>query len=247
MKAHWPVFALLLSLICILGCHGLHSRPASVPASAVWVDNTFVYCSIEMPSSNHCTVYRDASGEILADGLFILSGTHAAAEKSDLQYVAFGEHGIYLADARVLVKLVPGPRDPSIRIVDAQLKTLASKDGKKPVDCDNADSMLTTDAMAECAITAFEAKRAFYLRYYRQYSHSFGFGGFAGDAAGDVYTILYSSGDEFEIGDRDGRVFDGGRGLVNQCPSPTKLATMEDGTLYCVSPVGVRLPAHGTR
>src|SRR6516164_2928008 len=98
-------FLALWLLVCLQGCQRLHLRPENVPSAAVWVDNTFVDCSVEAQSrANRCTVYRDDSGEILADGLFRLSTVYAPAEKSELRYAAFGNGMIYLQDARVLVQ-----------------------------------------------------------------------------------------------------------------------------------------------
>src|SRR5713226_624837 len=100
-----PVNSILISLCaCSLGCSGNHPRPASVPVSAVWVDNTFIDCSVEKQSrANRCTVWKDDTGEILADGLFVLNGSHRAADTSELHYVGFGNGVILLADAQTLV------------------------------------------------------------------------------------------------------------------------------------------------
>src|SRR5580693_5565212 len=105
MRASWSTITGLFLIVCLLGCKGTHSRPASVPSSAVWVDRAFVDCSVERQSSaDHCTVYKDDTGEILAEGLFVLKTSHLAAEKSELNYAAFGERGIYLDDLRILVQ-----------------------------------------------------------------------------------------------------------------------------------------------
>jgi len=67
----------------------MHFRPASVPTSAVWVDNTFVDCSVDTQArANRCTVYKDDTGEILADGLFVLNTTYEGVDKSQLHYAA---------------------------------------------------------------------------------------------------------------------------------------------------------------
>ena len=219
----------------------IHPRPANVPSSAVWADNAFVECSIDPQSHlNRCTVFKDKTGEILADGLFILDSSGAAAQKSELHYAGFGEKGIYLRDLRVLLELRPGPRDPSNRIIDKELEDLASKGGLTPVNCNSADSSTAIHALADCAINAFAAKRSFYVRYYRQFSHSFGYRAFAGDAVGDVYYVDWYSGDEHDIGDTVGRVFDRGRGLFVSCPHPTTLIRMKDGQVTCVDPASMR-------
>ena len=215
----------------------MRPRPANIPSSAVWADNAFVECSIDPQShSNRCTVFKDKTGEILADGLFILQSSGAAAQKSELHYAGFGEKGIYLRDLRVLLQLRPGPRDPSNRIIDKELQYLASKGGLTPVDCNSTDSSTSIDALTDCAINAFAAKRPFYVRYYLQFSHSFGYRAFAGDAVGDVYWVGWYSGDESDIiGDTAGTVFDRGRGLLGLCPHPTSLIKWKDSKLTCVA------------
>jgi hypothetical protein len=215
----------------------MHPRPANVPSSAVWADNAFVECSIDPQShSNRCTVFEDKTGEILADGLFMLESSGAAAQKSELHYAGFGKKGIYLRDLRLLLELRPAPRDPSNRIIDAELQYLAAKGGLTPVNCNSADSSASIGVLTDCAIKAFAAKRPFYVRYYRQFSHSFGYSAYAGDAVGDVYEVDWYSGDEFDWGDRAGTGFDRGRGLLGLCPHPTSLTKWKDRKLTCVAP-----------
>jgi hypothetical protein len=112
------VVVLLGLLTGCLGCSGQHDRPANAPSSAVWVDGTFIDCSVEAQSkSNRCTVYRAGTGEILADGLFVLNTSMREAGSSDLQYAAFGNRIIYLADARKLIPWEPSERDPVHRLM----------------------------------------------------------------------------------------------------------------------------------
>jgi hypothetical protein len=228
----------VLLTVCVSGCQGMHPRPANVPSSAVWVDNVFIDCATDTRAdANHCTVYTDNTGEILADGRFVLGSSHLALEKSDLHYVAFGRRGIYLEDARILVKLVPTRRDPSSRVLDAQLRALAASGGPEtPLNCNSADSTSTGDAITECALKAFVARRPFYVRYYSQMPNSFGYTAFAGDAGGNVYAVEWYSGDEFPPGERSGKAFDGGHGLISLCPTPAGLAKMKAGTLVCTLP-----------
>jgi len=90
MKTGWPQFTLLFLIVCLLGCKEMHSRPGGVPPSAVWADNVFIDCFVEThDKANRCTVYKDTTGEILADGLFVLNSSHRAADKSELHYAAF--------------------------------------------------------------------------------------------------------------------------------------------------------------
>src|ERR1700693_4155622 len=110
---------LVALLTCLLGCRQQHHRPANVPSSAVWVDGAFIDCSVEQQSkANRCTVYRDRTGEILADGLFVLNTSLREADSSELQYAAFGHRLIYLADARTLVPWAASERDPVNRTAD---------------------------------------------------------------------------------------------------------------------------------
>jgi len=60
------------------------------------VDHTFIDCSADASSyANRCTVYKDDTGEILAEGLFALNLSQAAAKKPDLRFIAFGRRRIY--------------------------------------------------------------------------------------------------------------------------------------------------------
>jgi hypothetical protein len=232
-------------MVCLSGCKGKHFRPASVPSSAVWVDNTFVDCSVDTQSrTNRCTVYKADTGEILADGLFVLNSSHFAAEKSELHYIAFGERGIYLEDLRILEQLTASQRDPSHRIIDERLKTIASKGGKDVSDCTNVTTPRRNDASAKCALSAFADRRPFYVRYYLQYPNSFGYMGIAGDADGNVYGVQYSSrhvlwgtGDVVDIPPSEGQIFDDDHGYVLPCPKPTILSKAKNGTLTCARPI----------
>jgi hypothetical protein len=106
-----PGVLLLVLFLCLFGCKRgtTPTRPATVPASAVWVDGVFIECSVETKSqANRCTIYNDSTGEILRSGLFILSGGGREATKAELKYAAFGGQVIYLQDARLLYPvLVP--------------------------------------------------------------------------------------------------------------------------------------------
>jgi hypothetical protein len=154
----------LFLIVCLSGCKRMHFRPASVPTSAVWVDNTFVDCSVDSQArANRCTVYKDDTGEILADGLFVLNTTYAGVDKSQLHYAAYGEEGIYLADLKILELQIPSQRDPSHRVIDERLKSLASKGGKEPLDCNKARTTGKADAAADCAFGAIADKRPFYV------------------------------------------------------------------------------------
>jgi hypothetical protein len=112
-----PGVFLVALFLCLLGCkrNFRPTRPATVPASAVWVDSVFIECSVETKSqANRCTIYKDGTGEVLESGLFILSGGGREATKAELKYAAFGGHVIYLQDARLLYP-VPLPESSTPR------------------------------------------------------------------------------------------------------------------------------------
>jgi hypothetical protein len=205
MSVSWSRLAWLFLAVSLLGCEGTHSRPAGVPSSSVWVDNTFVDCSVERQSgADHCTVYKDDTGEILAEGLFVLKTSYLAAEKSELHYAAFGERGIYLDDLRILVQRTASLRDPSHRIIDERLKTIASKGGSDVLDCTSMKTPGKADVPTECALSAFDRRRPFWVRYYEPGIAWFVYSGFAGNGNGTVYSVFYSHGDWVNIGDTQG-------------------------------------------
>jgi hypothetical protein len=204
----------------------------------VWVDNTFVDCSVDTQArANRCTVYKDDTGEILADGLFVLKSSYLAAEKSELHYAAFGERGVYLDDLRILVQRTASPRDPSHRIIDERLKTLASEGGTDALDCTTVTTPGNADGPTECALSAIAGRKPFWVRYYEPGTAWFVYSGFAGNRDGTVYVVLYSHGDWVGIGDTQGRTMDNNQTLVATCPKPTILSRMENGMLTCSKPV----------
>ena len=238
MRAYNSALLFPLLAVSLLGCDATHSRPSSVPSTAVWVDHAFIDCSTGTPSNaNRCTVYKDDTGEILADGLFILNSSHFAAAKSDLRYIAFGKRRIYLENATWLVEEAPTGRDPSYRIVDEELKKLASSGGPEtPINCNKSDSLPTVDAMTECAMKAFIESRPFFVRYYQPIRHSFGYRAFAANDSRHIYFVEWYN-DEFPSGERAGSGFDGAHGLVYSCPIPARLVKTNNGELTCTNPV----------
>jgi hypothetical protein len=238
MRACRSALICVLPMVCLLGCNGTHSRPADVPPYAIWVDNVFVDCSVEKtPNADRCAVYKDDTGEILAEGDFVLKSSHVAAEKSELRYVAFGEQGIYLSDLRILVQRTVSLRDPSHRIIDERLKTLASKGGAVVLDCTNTTRQGKADAATECALSAFAGKRPFWVRYYEPGTAGFAYSGFVGVKDGTVYYVFYSHGEWVQIGEPQGWLVDNGQTLVVACPKPTILSKMKNGMLTCAKPV----------
>jgi hypothetical protein len=238
MRAYNSGLLFPLLAVSLLGCDAMHPRPSNVPSTAVWVDHAFIDCSTGTPShANRCTVYKDDTGEILADGLFILNLSHFAAAKCDLRYIAFGKRRIYLENATWLVEEAPTDRDPSYRIVDEELKKLASSGGPEtPINCNRSDSLSTVNAMGECAMKAFIESHPFFVRYYQPMSHSFSYRAFAANDSRHIYFVEWYS-DEFPFGERAGSGFDGAHGLVNSCPIPVRLVKTTNGELTCANPV----------
>ena len=240
MSVRWIKCIPVSLLVCLWGCKWMHARPASVPPSAVWVDNTFVDCSVETQSkANRCTVYKAETGEILADGLFVLNTSRTAAEKSELHYAAYGERGIYLEDSRILLQRSASERDPSNHIIDDRLKILASKGEAEPIHCRDASLEGQADSAAECALRAFAGRKPFYVRYYLQNPDSFRYEGFAGDAHGIVSGVEYSSGRIVVPGGlgKEWELLDGDHTLVIPCPKPITLTKAENGSITCARPV----------
>jgi hypothetical protein len=238
MRVRWPRFTLLFLIVCLLGCKGMHSRPGGVPSSAVWVDNVFIDCSVEIQDkTNRCTVFKGTTGEILAEGLFILNRTHRAADKSELHYAAFGERGIYLEDARILLQREASRRDPSNRIIGERLKSIASKGGIEALNCNNGTPK--SDAPSECALKAFANNQPFYVRFYLQSPDAFRHDGFARDADGNVYEVWFVPGNLEMTGyvPKEAQLLDGNHTIVMPCPKPTRLSNASNGTLSCARPI----------
>lgn len=235
--------ALLFPLLTVslLGCDAMHPRPSNIPPAAVWVDHAFIDCSTDAPSNaNRCTVYKDDTGEVLAEGLFRLNSSHFAATKSDLHYIAFGKRQIYLENATWLVEEAPTERDPSHRIIDEELKKLASSGGPEtPINCNRSDSLSSVNAMNECAMKALIESHPFFVRYYHPMRHSFGYRAIVANDSRHIYIVEWYSDDEFPFLDREGSGFDGGHGLVSSCPVPSSLVKTNKGELTCVTPVAV--------
>jgi hypothetical protein len=221
-------------------CGGSHVRPANVPPSAVWVDNTFIDCSTDPKSgANRCTVYKDGTGDILADGLFSPKNSHAALDKSELRYAAYGDGTIFLQDARVLVLWAASERDPSNLVNSKRLRAVAGNGTTEAIDCRKVAASGSAETSADCVLRAFAQKRAFYVSYYRQYVKSFGYVGLAGDAQGNVYGVEYYGYPWREGGwPRTSELFDGNHTVVLPCPKPVVLAKTFDGQLTCARPVG---------
>jgi hypothetical protein len=223
-------------LTCFISCGDLHRHPANVPSSAVWVDGAFIDCSVEEQSrANRCTVYRENTGEILADGLFVLNTSLREAGTSDLHYVAFGKRVIYLADARKLVPWIPSERDPIKRLLNEKLRALAGGRAGEAIDCQN---IAGPDGRLECVVRAFADHKPFFARYYVTGFFSPGFQGVAGDANGNAYVVDSSwTGNFFE---REPERFADNQIVVIPCPQPVTFRMVGE-QLTCAVPVGHRM------
>jgi hypothetical protein len=235
MRISGTAFILAALFACASGCKGTHPRPANVPSSAVWVDNAFIDCSVESPSKgDRCTVYKDDSGRVLADGLFVLKTTHEGVDKPGLQFAAFAHGMIYLQDARILVHIAPSARDPSHRTVIERLEALAMKGSSTATDCSKVGAG-KADAISSCALKAFTEHRAFYFCYYRQGSEAFDFKGIAADEAGNAYYVDYNSTEVVSPGQLMKELqtpFDS-HTFVVRCPAPVDLYEGDGGWLSC--------------
>jgi hypothetical protein len=210
----------------LLGCERFNPRPSDVPSSAVRVDKTFIDCSAESESrGNRCTVYREDSGEILADGLFLTMTTHVTVDKSELQYAAFGHGMIYLQNGRVLEHVAPSKGDPSLKKITERLEALAMKGSSKAIDCNAAGAVRKAEDCSACARRSFADGKAFYFSYYEQGRDSFEFKGIAANEAGDAYEVEYESA---WVGERENlaktwQLLDDNHTLIMPCPKPVTL------------------------
>ena len=68
MTIGYGTFACILLSFCLSACNLSPRRPAAVPASATYVDHTFIECSfVQHSNANLCTVYKADTGEILVE------------------------------------------------------------------------------------------------------------------------------------------------------------------------------------
>jgi len=214
----------------------MHVRPSNVPQSAVWVHGTFVDCSVDIQSkANRCTVYKGGSGEILAEGLFVLGNTDKGADNSELRFAAVGEQGIYLDDSQILHQQTATQRDPSHRVFGERLNQFASKGGSNALDCGEWAASDAADTVTECALTAFAHRKPFFVRYYEPEQAHFRYTGIASASDGTFYGAVYSSERTVWMGDagKDGQLLDGNHTLILPCPKPPALTKTRTGVLTC--------------
>jgi len=196
MTIGYGTFVCILLSFCLSACNLSPRRPAGVPASATYVDHTFIECSfVQHSNANLCTVYKDDTGEILAEALFVLNGTLRAVSQSELQYAGFGHRVIDLKNGRSLVPrdaIEATDRDPTNRVILDRMKDLSGVHAAKAIDCGRGELPIelarATDSPSECALRALAEGKPFYVRFYcdrrgfyRDRQASIRFQGFAGD------------------------------------------------------------------
>ena len=232
------VLILSCSLFCVCGCGKFLHRPRGVPSSATWVDGTFIDCSVDTKAkANRCTVYKDDSGDILADRLFVLNSTGKAADRAALNYAAFGKRIIYLANTGTLLPFVASERDPTNRLMHDTLVKFAAPRAVAAIDCGKSPMTPVSGELAACGMHAFAESKAFYLRYDRELSERFQSYGLASDATGNIAEVIYNSEGLLKIGfPKRSQFFADGHVAVTPCPKPVVLVKDEIGELACALP-----------
>lgn len=80
-------------------------RPAGVPPDAVWAGGVdggdFFRCRPER-TRYRCAVYDDHTGDLLAEGAFVLEDEPGGVSKAALQFDSFDGYTIYLRGNRIL-------------------------------------------------------------------------------------------------------------------------------------------------
>jgi len=203
-----------------VGCkRSASTRPANVPAAAVWAESAFIECSDEAePNGNKCTV-RDAHGRLLQSGLYILNNDGRAAAKSELKYTAFREGIIYLEGNRFLYPVLPPEHDRAA--IDNKLRLLAGNGVSPTLDCARVavHQNVSPNPASECALNALSNKKPFHVRFDLQgYEGIYSFG-LVGDGLDNVYTIE----DDSLLHDIETPA--GTRVVVTPCPKPLKIST----------------------
>lgn len=232
----------VVSLLCC-GCREIHFRPWNVPFSAARVDGAYIECHVEKAQNeDRCTVYKENTGEILADGFWGSGYPPIGVKDSDLRYTAYKHDTlgayIFLKDARVLSLKEASERDPTNRLIHDRLESLASSGRQSPLDCGETAINNPDSRISECTQTAFDAGKTFFVRYFlpgviRVYSY-----GLADDGDGNVYEVIYDSRGllTFDLGKNE-NIYDNNHIRVTTCLKPVTLAKTAEGMLACVVPI----------
>jgi hypothetical protein len=219
---------LLAAFVCSSGCgRSTPSRPATVSASAVWVGNAFIECSVEAETdANRCSV-RDRNGVLLDTGLFILNKDGRAATKPELRYAAFRGDRIQLENERFLYPVMPPEKDRDE--LDRRLALLAGHGVRTAVDCGRIAVSRDATPASECALNALMNKKPFHVRFDLQGYEGIYVFGLAGDGSENVYAV-----------EDDSLLMDmtpvaGTRIGVTPCPKPINTRISTRGILTCLS------------
>jgi hypothetical protein len=239
MKSRKLILIPLAFCIFPSGCDRFHRRPDNVPSSAVWIDGAFIDCTVaEHSNANRCTVFKEKTGEVLAEGLFVLDSSLGAATKADLRYAGFRDKTILLEDARTLSLSKASDRDPSNRLITERLKSISSIGPGHPVDCGKSATNQPVPAVSDCVIKAFENRKPFYVRYYRPGGVSDYSYGLAGDVAGNVFEVAYNNKGFNKLGvSKKTKLLADDRLAIMPCPKPVSVIESEEGTVACALPL----------
>lgn len=250
MRKGLSLLTLLLAYVAFIGCGQAHRWPRNVPSSAVYVDGVFIDCSVEKAhNENRCTVFKDGTGEILADGFFGAGDPPTAVEKPELAYVGYTNDGgpgpaILLRNSRVLSLVNASGGDPTNRLIRERLQSLASTDRQDATDCGDTAMDKPDASVSSCIQTAFASRKSFYARYFDDGNIRYISYGLASDPAGNVFEVVYNRSGllNFNLGKNE-QVFDDYHIRVRECIKPVTLGKTEEGMIACVTTINAEASA----
>ena len=228
----------LITVLClafgftISGCRKHQRRPEVVPGSATLVGGTFIDCTVdETINKNRCTVYRASSGEVLADGLFVMGYPPRAANGTELRYAEFRtnylDRYIVLLDSQLLALEKPSENDPTNRLINDRLKSLSTSKQSMATDCGMTVLNAPASQVSDCARVAFENGKPFYVRYSRPGQIPYFSYGLAGDGEGNLFEVHYDLRGLLNFGlSKNAQAYDGNHIRVAVC---LKQCTRENG------------------
>jgi hypothetical protein len=159
MKSVSVTFLLLVLCLPLPACRKFHHRPNNVPSSAAWVDGAFVFCQAGTEIGKYsCTVYKDTTGEVLVDGLFVLSHS-LPSDKTGLRY-AYYQGDIGLEDARALTLV-----EASEYLFEETLKTISSHGNTQAIDCGRTTISKPDEGVFACVESASQKWKPFKAIY----------------------------------------------------------------------------------
>lgn len=103
----WRPYPLLMACLLAACDSGINppERLPSIPVEAVWVGGAdggaWIRCK-EDGVLNFCTVYNEHTGEVWADGRFVVKGQTQGVPSEELKYDYFDGQHIGLIDGRLL-------------------------------------------------------------------------------------------------------------------------------------------------